>query len=334
MVKTRFWGKGKSRNPGCCPSPGHLPPSWRCHGTGTPPSRAGGPAVPGPTTQTSSFQGKAPPGIGGHQPAVPARCSHPASHQAGAPVPRDGEKFVSGVEPQRAFPGVLRPGRPRLGAPQSRSGGRQDGDRRTGQITNAVLSRFPMPILPTRAALPRPATPEATLERERVGRGPLSPPVPGKTQRRDGGAGQRDRRTRDSGTGDPGIRCGSGAGAGFGLRAARRSLTTGTCWDWDGAAAPLLAGTARGPGSSLSALPPLLIFFPPYFFSFPSPLSPRWSLEMDGGAGRLTLALPLCAVPPSRPRRRTPPQCSQGKEFKGDTRHVSLRTLPCCCRCC
>lgn len=49
---------------------------------------------------------------------------------------------------------------------------------------------------------------------------------------------------------------------------------------------------------------------------------------MDGRAGRLTLALPLCPVPPARPSRQTPPQCSQGKELKGDIRHVLLRTLP------
>lgn len=190
-----------------------------------------------------------------------------------------------------------------------------------GTVTNSDLSRFPVPILPTRAALPRPATPEATLERDPVGRGPRSPPAPGRTQRRDGGAGQRERRTRDSGARDTAIRCGSGA------RAPRSPELT---HHWNmlgvGRGGRSAAGrAARGPGASLCALPPPLLFsfsffFPPYFFSFPSPLSPRWSLEMDGRAGRLTLALPFWPVP-------SPPAPADG-QLSSVPRARSLRVTP------
>lgn len=306
-VKTRFWGRGKSRNPGCCPRRGHLPPNWRCRGTGTPPGRAGGAAVPGPTTQTRSFQGKAGKSIPRDwgAPAGRACLLAPVLPPAGgAPVLRDGEKFVSGAEPQRAFPGV--PGTPRLGDPKSRDGGRVAlgwGQTDRGQMTNSVLILFPMPTLPTRAALPRPATPEATSRGTRCG-GHLAVP---RLRAGPSGFGQREQRTRDGEARDTGTRCGSGTGAGLGLRAPRRSLTTGTCWEWDGAAAPLLAGlpAVRALLSLLFLL--LLFFFLSFFFSLPTffpPLSPRWSLEMDGKAGRLTLALPLCPVPPARPPSR------------------------------
>lgn len=131
-------------------------------------------------------------------------------------------------------------------------------------MTNSVLSRFPMPTLPTRAALSRPVTPEATLERDPVGRGPRSPPAPGRTQCRDGGAkaagvedtGRRSRGHQDS------VRERSRSGA-----QAPRSPEITHHWNMLGVGrgGRSAAGrAARGPGASLCALPPP----PPLLFSF------------------------------------------------------------------
>lgn len=214
MLKTRFWGKDKSRNPECWPPPGHLPSSWRCRGTGTSPGRAGGPAVPGPTAQTSSFQGKAGKGTPrdwgaptGRPCPLPPSCL-PPGRSSGAPGWREicvGSGAPESL-PRGTAAGKTPPGSP--AEPRWWVAGWGQTDR--GQMTNSVLSRFPMPILPTRAALPRPAPSRRLSRGTRLG-GDLA--VPRSRAGRSVGTAVPGRGIGGHGTAEPGIQ-GFTAGAG------------------------------------------------------------------------------------------------------------------------
>lgn len=213
----------------------------------------------------------------------------PPCRRAGAPVPRDGRGLRWEWTPREPSPGYPGPGvmgedpawelsvEPGRGGASLPARGQTD----RGQTPSFVPS--PSAASPAQVALSQPAAPGASLGRDPAGRGPghtsegtrwkgdrAAPQAPGRAQRRDGGAGRRERRAGDTGSQTVLELGGSGAGAGLGLPAPRQSLTTGTCWEWDGAAAPLLAGAARGPGASLCPLPPPLLP-PPLLFPFSLP---------------------------------------------------------------
>lgn len=180
---------------------------------GTPAGRAGDPAAPGPSTQTSSFQGKAGKGIprdwGAPRPPLPVA---PILPPAGPELRCPGmERNLCRERSPESLLRVPRPGDPAWEPRRAAAAGGSLvgwGQTDRGRMTHSVLSRFHTPIVPTRAALPRPATPGVKRERDPVGRDPRSPPALGSVGTAAPGSG-----SGGHGTAEPGIP-GFGAGAG------------------------------------------------------------------------------------------------------------------------
>lgn len=131
---------------------------------------------------------------------------------------------------------------------------------------------------------------------------------------------------QDAGAEGRGQRVSDGTRAGPGVPAPRQSLTTGTCWEWDGAVAPLLAGLPAVRRFSLPSSSSSSVFFLFSYFSLFPPLALRGGAKRDGRAGRLTLALPLCPPPPAAPAGRELLSAGRGRG-RGGLR-VTPHTFP------